>query len=278
MFSNTIKTIAGIIVFATLATTTISCGKKKGGGGGSTATAPDCTTTACTVGQGYASGVFFRSVVGQGSMYNKSVVAKMAFFGQNAAGLNMNTNPVTYNGAFVATGTMRFADGAYYGVSSTSTRSVAGFGFGIEFGISIPGFNTGYNYGYGNNYQTGQGYYYPCGYNDPYCNGGGTTQPCYNQYGCNGGGGTSQCTIPAGDYSVTTIAAGNYSSGNGYYSQESFSGLKLRFTYGSTIVDATINQGQLQGLSNGTTSSHTLRGQMVINTVNNVACNQSVQF
>lgn len=274
-FNKNMKAIVGIAIFAAVAT--VGCGKSKGGGGGTAATAPDCTTSACTVGQGYASGVFFRSVQGQGRGNNKSALAKLAFFGQNSAGLNMSTNPVTYNGAFVATGTMRFTDGAYYGVSSTATRATAGFGFTFDIGFSMP------NYNYNNGYNSGGGYYYPCGYNDPYCNGGGHNypQPCLGS-NCAGGGNYGQCAIPAGDYSVTTVAAGNFSMGNsgyGYgYGQESFTNLKLRFTSGGTVVDASINQGQLNGVSNGTTSVSTLRGQMVITSVNNVQCNQTVQF
>lgn len=283
-FNKSIKAIVGIAVFAMLATT-ISCGKKKGGGG-AVATAPDCLEgSACTVGQSYASGVFFRSVVGQGYGSNKTVIAKLAFFGQTASGLNLNTNPVTYNGAFVATGTMRLTDGSYSGVLNSSTRAVANFGFGIEFGVTIPGLNFGGNYnngGYTNGsggYYTAGGYWVPCGYYSTNCGGYRPPQPPPPQpcYGSNcGGGGYNQCNIPAGDYTVTTVASGNYRSGG--YNSESFTGLKLRLTSGSTIVDATINQGQVQGFSNATTTSHTLRGQMVINTVNNVQCNQSVQF
>lgn len=280
-FNQITKSIVGIAMLAVVAGT-ISCGKKKGGGG-SVATAPtNCESgTSCTVGQTYASGVFFRSAVGQANFgNNQNILTKLAFYAKNSAGLNLTTNPVIYNnGPFDVTGTVRIADGRYYGVSSTAQRAVAFFGIQFEFGIGTPQ----YNYG--------QEYWYPCGYNDPYCNGngGGYNPPTYNpptncnqyQGGCNN---NYSCNVPVGDYTVTTIQSGTWNGGNGYgYSSESFSNLKIRFVSGGNTVDATFTQGSLQsnnsGYTNGTTTgSSVLRGTMVINSVNNQACNRSVQF
>lgn len=273
-FKQMTKTIVGIAVLGLLAGT-ISCGKKKGGGG-STATAPNCEAgNTCTVGQTYASGVFFRSAVGQANLgNNQNVLAKLAFYAKNTAGLNLNTNPVTYsNGPFDVTGTVRIADGRYYGVSSTAQRAVAFFNIQFDFGFSTP------QYTYGQDY-----YWYPCGYSNPDCgNGSGYYPPptnnCQTYGNCNGGGNNNYCTIPAGDYSVTTTQSGNWNGGN--YNRESFNNLRIRFVSGGNVVDATFTQGYLQasGYNNGTNNgSSVLRGTMVINSVNNQSCNRSVSF
>lgn len=287
-FNKTVKMIVGISALALVAGSVISCGKKKGGGGGPAATAPatNCEAgTTCTVGQNYASGVYFRSAVGQANYgNNQNILAKLAFFGKTATGLNMTGNPVVYNGAFDVTGTMRLADGRYYGVSSTATRMVSFFNIQFDFGLSTPNYNS---------YPVSQQnqYWIPCGYNNPNCNGGGYQPPTYTPPSCpysnpsycnNNPGYGSQCTIPVGDYTVTTIASGNFTSGNGYgYSNESFSNLKIRFTSGGNVVEATISQGTLQPstYTNGTTTaSHIMRGQMLIHSVNSQQCNQTVQF
>ncbi|MCC6138629.1 MAG: hypothetical protein IT287_08345 [Bdellovibrionaceae bacterium] len=281
-FKQTIKTLVGISALALVAGSIVSCGKKKSSGG-TAATAPaNCETGAdCTVGQNYASGVYFRSAVGQANYGNsQNILAKLAFFGKTASGLNANSNPVVYNGAFDVTGTIRLADGRYYGVSSTATRMVSFFNLQVDFGLQVPSYTAGYSY------------WIPCGYNNPNCNGGGGYTPppvtypptCPNQNtgGCNPNTGYGQCAIPVGDYTVTTITSGNYTSANTYgYNNDSFTNLKIRFTSGGNVVDATIAQGTLQPsqYTNGTTTaSHLLRGRMVINTVNNQQCNQTVQF
>lgn len=287
------RTVVEMSVLAVLAGTIMSCGKKKAGSAAvATAPAANCDVNGtCTVGQNYASGVYFRTAIGQARYgNNQSVVAKFAFYGKNAAGLNMTSNPVTYSGAFDVTGTVRLSDGQYYGVSTTATRMVSNsVNFSLNAGFTLPSWQINAGYGYGGGYNGGNnyggGYYLPCrtncyggGYNGGY-NGGnnGGYNGGYN--GGNNGGYGGQCQIPVGDYTVTTVQSGNYNSSNGYNNTESFTNLKIRFQSGSTIVDATIPQGYLQsGYQQQSSSSHILRGQMVINTVNNQQCNQRIQF
>lgn len=273
-----ITKIVGISALAFLAGSMISCGKKSGGGSVATPPANCEAGNTCTVGQSYASGVYFRSGVGQANFgNNQNMLAKLAFYGKDAAGLNMTASPITYRGLFDVTGTIRVADGRYYGVSSTATRMVSGFGFSFEIGLGTPSYS----------YPRGQDYWYPCGYNDPYCDDGGyqPPPPTCQQYGtCNptypNNPGYGNCAIPVGDYAVTTIQSGTWNSGYNY-GNESFTNLKIRFVYGGTTVDATFSQGSLQNsqYNNATTTGTSiLRGRMVINSVNNVQCNQTVQF
>lgn len=286
------KTLLGMSMVALVALSLISCGKKSNNGG--SATAPVCDASGnCTVGQTYASGVYFRTGVGQAQYYNnQNIVARLAFFGKTTSGLNMTANPVTYSGAFDVTGSVRIGAGTYTGVSSLATRNVSNLSLSINTGFSIPQFSASYSGSIGSagnyslQYSSG-GYYIPCGYNNPTCSGGGYVpqpapcpyQGCGSQQPPYGGGSSSQCVIPAGDYTVTTTQSGTYSTQSNYYGlQESFSGLKIRFQSGSTVVDATFSSGSLSASTDSTVSTHILRGQMVINTVNNQQCNQAVQF
>ncbi len=290
------KTILGMSVMALMAFSFISCGKKSSGGGGASAP-PVCDVNGvCTVGQNYASGVYFRTAIGTASyVSNQNLIAKFAFYGKTAAGLNMNSNPVTYNGAFDVTGTVRVGVGAVAtGVSALADRQVSNFNINLQAGYGLPQWqlNGSINGGIGTqgayqiNYGTGSGgsYYIPCGYYSTNCNGGGgyrppTTgyppgsyQPPYNQ-----GNGNTACTIPAGDYTVTTVQSGNYTSQTGF-SSETFTGLKIRFQSGANVVDATINTGYVYSSGVNSTTSHIMSGTMVVQTVNNQQCNQSIQF
>lgn len=287
------KTLLGMSMVAFVALSLISCGKKSNNGGGS-ATAPVCDASGnCTVGQTYASGVYFRTGVGQAPYFNnQNIVARLAFFGKTSSGLNMSANPVTYNGAFDVTGSVRVGAGTYTGVSTLATRNVSNLSLSLNTGFSIPQFNASYSgsIGSGGSYNlqySSGGYYIPCGYNNPTCGGGYVPPrptPCSYQ-GCGsqqppyGGGAGNQCVIPAGDYTVTTIQSGTYSTQSNYYGlQESFSGLKVRIQSGSTVAEATFTNGSLSASTSSAGSTHILRGQMVINTVNNQQCNQAIQF
>jgi len=288
VFKKTTRTL-GMSLVALVALSLISCGKKSSGGGSATAPVCDANGT-CTVGQTYASGVYFRTGVGQAAYYNnQNIIARFAFFGKDSAGLNMSANPVTYNGTFDVTGTVRVGAGAYTGVSSLATRNVSNISLSLNAGVSVPQLSLAYSGSFGNGgsyavqYNTGGSYYLPCGYNSTNCNGGGyypQPQPCTYQ-GCTQyppSGGT-QCIIPAGDYSVSTTQSGNFVTQTNYYgNSESFNNLKIRFQSGSTVVDATYYNGTLTASNSGSTSNHIMRGTLVINTINGQQCNQALQL